>query len=127
MDATAHAIRRQRNLLPLDLPEGYVEQIRAPVRFAARDELGRVAVGYRSTGPDDFFMAEAFDLIATDLWAYQVRLDYLSQSTMTTAYELAGLSQPFELDPAEDDELDPDEEEEHFGPTGGSFGPDDPW
>lgn len=68
MDATSEMIRGQRNLLPLDLPEGYVEQMQAPVRVAEKDELGKIAVYYRSTGADDYFHAEVYDIVATELW-----------------------------------------------------------
>ena len=64
-------IRAQRNLLPLDLPQGYVEHLQAPVRFIEQNDLGRMIVAYRSTGPDDFAHAEAYDLVARSLWDYR--------------------------------------------------------
>jgi hypothetical protein len=69
IDATTAEIRAQQNLLPLDLPEGYVEQMQAAVRFTEQDDLGKLTVGYRSTGPDDALHAEVYDLVAQQLWA----------------------------------------------------------
>lgn len=71
MDATAEQVRAQRNMLPLDLPHGYVDAMQAPVRVVTRDELGRVMVTYRSMGADDYFMAELYDLVATELWHFR--------------------------------------------------------
>ena len=71
LDATLEQIRAQRNLLPLDLPQGYVEHLQAPVRFIEQNDLGRMIVAYRSTGPDDFAHAEAYDLVARSLWDYR--------------------------------------------------------
>lgn len=68
MDGVISVIRQQRNLLPLDLPDDYVDHMLAPVRFLEEDELGKIVVGYRSTGPDDFFMAELYDLVALEAW-----------------------------------------------------------
>ena len=68
MDGVISVIRQQRNLLPLDLPDEYVDHMLAPVRFLEEDELGKVVVGYRSTGPDDYFMAEVYDLVALEAW-----------------------------------------------------------
>jgi len=84
MDATMQLIREQRNLLPQDLPEGYVEHMRAPVRSVDKDATGRTIVGYRSTGADDYFMAEAFDLIATELYAYQAELHEMARIEVMT-------------------------------------------
>lgn len=71
LDATLEQIRLRKNLLPLDLPAGYVEQMQSPTRFAEEDELGRQTVGYRSTGPDDYAHAETYDLVAEELWNYR--------------------------------------------------------
>ena len=79
MDATIDLVRTQCNLLPLDLPPGYSEHMQAPVRFVEKDEMDRVSVGYKSIGSDDFFMAETYDLIATELWRYRMKLDRTAQ------------------------------------------------
>jgi hypothetical protein len=72
MDATINMIRTQRNMIPVDLPSGYVEHMQTPVRFIEEDEMDKLRVGYRSMGPDDFFMAELYDLVATELFWMQV-------------------------------------------------------
>lgn len=84
IDATLGLIRATRNRLPIDLPAGYVEQLRNAVRFHELDELGRRTVGYKAHGPIDYLMAEVYDLFARELfkadWIYQE----LSQETYTT-------------------------------------------
>jgi hypothetical protein len=72
MDATAEQVRAQANLLPLDLPDGYVDAMQAPVRVVEKDNLGRQIVLYRSTGQDDWFFAEVYDIVATALWDYRL-------------------------------------------------------
>jgi hypothetical protein len=68
LDAALQMLREQRNELPVDRPTEYNAHLRAPVRFVERDELDRVTIGYRSTGPDDFAHAEVYDVIATEAW-----------------------------------------------------------
>lgn len=73
IDATIERIRSQRNLLPMDLPPDYLDNMLAVVRKIEkmgrddRDE-GKIRVTYYSTGPDDYLMAEGYDLVATELW-----------------------------------------------------------
>jgi hypothetical protein len=81
MDATAELIRAQKNALPLDLPHGYVEAMQAPVRVVVRDDLGRNSVTYRSAGADDYFMAEAYDVVASEMWLYRTELDRVKSSS----------------------------------------------
>lgn len=69
IDAMAEMIRAQKNLLPLDLPEGYVEQMQANVRVVTKDEMGKITVAYRKIGgADDYAHAEVYDIVATELW-----------------------------------------------------------
>lgn len=68
MDATMEMIRQQRNFLPQNFPENYAKELMSNVRFSEQDEVGRVTVEYRKTGPDDYIHAEVYDLIATELW-----------------------------------------------------------
>lgn len=89
MDATINMIRTQRNLLPLDLPEDYVEHMQAPVRFLEKDEMDKVTVGYRSVGPDDFFMAETYDIVAVELFWLRVLVDDASREQISTLDDLA--------------------------------------
>jgi hypothetical protein len=83
-DAVMTVIRDQRNLLPLDLPEGYVEHMMAPVRFVDKDELGKTQVGFRSMGPDDFFFAEAYDLIALDAFWIRKGMEEAQREEITS-------------------------------------------
>jgi Phage terminase large subunit (GpA) len=75
IDATLEQIRRQHNLLPADLPENYSDNLMAAIRFAEEDELGKMVVGYRKTGPDDYLHAEVYDLIATEAWYIRQRVE----------------------------------------------------
>jgi hypothetical protein len=68
IDAMMEQIRSQRNLLPLDLPEGYASQMMALVRRVERDELDKVVVRYVSVGEDDYGHAEAYDVVAREMW-----------------------------------------------------------
>jgi hypothetical protein len=81
MDATAEAIRAQRNHLPRDLPAGYVEAMQAPVRVVTQDELGRKIVRYQSMGQDDWFHSEVYDEVAAECWWFrQVREEQARES-----------------------------------------------
>ena len=68
IDATLSLVRQGRNLLPLDWPEDYVSHMRAASRFHEVDEVGRRTVGYKKLGPDDYLLAELYDLMGTELW-----------------------------------------------------------
>ena len=77
-DSTVQVMRSLRNLLPEDLPRGYVEQMISPRRVVQRDEYGRHDARYRSIGPDDYFHAEVYDLLATEVAKYRQCLDELT-------------------------------------------------
>lgn len=81
MDATAELVRAQKNALPLDLPHGYVQAMQAPVRVVVKDDLGRNNVTYKSSGADDYFMSELYDVVATELWYYRMALDDQKRET----------------------------------------------
>jgi hypothetical protein len=69
IDAMNEMVRSQRNLLPLDLPDGYVEHMQSNVRFVEKDDLGKVSVGYQTkAGADDYAQAEVYDMVATEIW-----------------------------------------------------------
>jgi hypothetical protein len=108
IDAMMQAIREQRNLLPRDLPEGYVEHMQAPVRFLEKNDVGKIVVGYRNSGPDDYAHAEVYDLVARELWAYRIELD-----------EYTGVLQPleerYEFERSHLGDHDAFEEAGHFG------------
>lgn len=72
IDAMTEMIRAQNNLLPEDLPDGYVEQLQSLVRKPEEDELGRRTVRYvRMGASDDYAHAEVYDLVATEAWYYR--------------------------------------------------------
>jgi hypothetical protein len=77
MDATASLIREQRNLLPADLPDDFVQHMLAPRRRLEHDEFDRRTTRYRSTGNDDFYMAETYDIVATEV--LRIRWESLRQ------------------------------------------------
>jgi hypothetical protein len=98
-DTTIQLVRSHRNLLPLDLPEFYVEQMQAPVRYVEKDEMDKVTVGYRSTGSDDYFMAELYDLVATELFCYRVYVELASFEEITTLDDHLDFERSRLLDP----------------------------
>jgi len=69
IDATLEAFRQQQNLIPdLDeLPAEYADHLGSLIRVQERDDKDRVNVFYRSTGPDDYAMAEVYDTCAVEL------------------------------------------------------------
>jgi hypothetical protein len=82
IDKTLDRIRLMQNQLPIDLPEDYVQHLRNAVRFHDVDDVGRRTVGYRSTGPIDYLMAEVYDDFALDL----ARAEVLSETISTVSY-----------------------------------------
>jgi hypothetical protein len=97
MDATAEQFRQQNNLLPLDLPHGYIDALQAPVRHVEEDQLGRKTVSYRSMGQDDFFHAEVYDLIASEVFIHRQITDELQRTTLSSLddhleFQRSGLS-----------------------------------
>jgi hypothetical protein len=55
LDATVAVFRMQQNLLPEQLPSGYVEHLLAPRRVVERDELDRITVSWVARSPEDYF------------------------------------------------------------------------
>lgn len=101
MDSTIEQINAQRNLLPQDLPEGYVDQMRSPSRSVDEDETGRRIVTYKKRGPDDFFHAETYDLIAHEVFLILQTVDHELSEEFTT------LDEHIEFERAEDtDDMD---------------------
>jgi hypothetical protein len=88
IDATFQMVREQRNQLPLDRPTDYNQQMMAPIRFVERDELGRVTMGYRSTGPDDYAMAEVFDMVAAEAWRIRQNVEEAQREVLTPLDDL---------------------------------------
>lgn len=88
LDATFSLLRSQDNHLPLDLPEDYADSMGAPVRYATVDPLGKAVVGYRSTGPDDYAHAEAYDLVATEVYFMRQGLNELTRDELKPLDEM---------------------------------------
>jgi hypothetical protein len=100
IDAMLEQIRGQQNLLPANAPEGYKEALQAPNRIVLRDEDTGGGIGaagkrtvnppkgarvfYRSSGPDDYAMAEVFDVMATELWWRRKLVDEAERPTFST-------------------------------------------
>ena len=79
IDEVLESIRRQRNLLPRQLPPGYVSHLQAAIRAIERDQSGRRRAVYRSLGPDDYLHAEVFDSAAREVLDYRTILTDLRE------------------------------------------------
>lgn len=81
IDAMVELVRKQHNLLPAVLPDGYVAQMTANVRrVKVLDEnTGRIRVQWESTRADDYAHAEVYDVIAAELYWRRVRVDELTR------------------------------------------------
>src|SRR3954470_8694380 len=66
LDATFNSLRRGQNLLPEDLPIGYIDEMTSPTR-TVREVGGKRRARYEKRGPDDYAHAEAFDELAASL------------------------------------------------------------
>jgi hypothetical protein len=76
LDATLDGIREQRNLLPGELPHDYEKHLQSPIRVVEKNpDTGAHRVVYRSTGADDYAMAECYDLVAKELWLWRQATD----------------------------------------------------
>jgi hypothetical protein len=82
-DATVERVRRQRNLLPLNIPEGYVAHMTANVRRVESDQFGRKRVTWVNTRPDDYFQAEVYDEAAFALWLIRLQVDEAQREVYT--------------------------------------------
>jgi hypothetical protein len=83
LDATVEMVRRQRNLLPAVLPEGYLSHMTSNIRKVTRTEDDVVKVVWVATRPDDYFQAEVYDLLATELFYRRVLLDDAERDVLT--------------------------------------------
>jgi hypothetical protein len=75
IDAAFQQMREQRNWLPLDLPKDYGRQLTSLVRHVTVDDLDKVVVSYKATGPHDYAQAEVYDLVAGELWLWRQAVD----------------------------------------------------
>lgn len=115
-DATAELIRSQKNLLPIALPDGYVQQVTAPVRRVEVNELSQARTWWEATRPDDYAQAEVYDMIATEMWWIRLQVEEAQQLETrqlddAIAYERSSVDDYGNLD-------------YHPGPEFGGLGPD---
>jgi hypothetical protein len=82
IDATVEMVRRQRNLLPMALPDGYVSHMTSNIRKIFRNELYEVKVRWVASRPDDYFQAEVYDLLATELFYRRVLIDEATRDVL---------------------------------------------
>lgn len=75
MDATRKMMQELRNVLPQNIPEDYVPQMRAPVRKTRDNSMGEKVAFYESRSPDDFYHAETFDIIAREVYIAQQEIE----------------------------------------------------
>jgi hypothetical protein len=116
IDTTLGLVRMTRNRLPMDLPEGYVEQLRNVVRFHDRDEVGRQTVGYRSLGPIDYLMAEVYDYLALRLVEAEGLYKEMSQEEYVYLEDYVEFERSTLLDP--DAPYSPGPDEGEYGELG---------
>jgi hypothetical protein len=64
LDATCDNMRAGHNLLPEDLPPGYVNEMTSPRRRLTESPSGFRIARYEKTGRDDYAHAEGFDILA---------------------------------------------------------------
>jgi hypothetical protein len=67
MGGTVDIFRAGRNLLPATLPEGYVAHLVRSRRQVDRDVYGRKRVQWVTPRDTDYFHAEVYDVVATEL------------------------------------------------------------
>lgn len=75
MDSTRRMMAEQRNILPQTLPANYITQMRSPIRAVKTNEFGEKKAVYTSTGPDDYYHAETYDMVAREVMVVQMELD----------------------------------------------------
>jgi hypothetical protein len=98
LDACMELMRHQRNLLPEALPHGYVEQMISPRRTVKKNEFDQVTVQWVSRGPDDYFQAEVYDILAAEVAMIRQEVERLSASEVWRLDDLM----PFERSGVDD-------------------------
>lgn len=102
IDAMVEQLRAGRNYLPQDLPDDYVDHLQAITRITEEDETGKRTVYWRSSGPDDFAMAETYDLIAHEVFRIVQYAEHTQEEVLTTLddhleFERAKVDDPDDL------------------------------
>jgi Phage terminase large subunit (GpA) len=125
IDTTLELIRLQSNLLPQGLPDGYVAQMQAAVRYVDKNEMGKVTVVYRSTGHDDYLHAETMDVVATYLCQHRTYIEERQEEVLVPLDDLV----PFRRSDVNDYnnyEYRPGPGEPPYHPGSGDGPPDQP-
>lgn len=86
LDATFDMIRQQRNLLPMEKPAGWAKEMQALNRQTSELADGGVRGEYVSVAKDDYAFAEAYDVLALQVWLWHQNVDVAIEGT-TTAFE----------------------------------------
>ncbi len=66
-DRLVAAVGGQLKLLPAELPTDYISHLTAPIRITETSSRGQKVARYVSERDDDYFMAEAYDLLAREI------------------------------------------------------------
>jgi hypothetical protein len=92
IDAMVELMRKQHNLLPAILPDGYVAQMTSNVRrVKLLDEAtGKIRVQWESTRADDYAHAEVYDVVAAELYWRRMGLDEARQELLQPIDNLLG-------------------------------------
>jgi hypothetical protein len=103
IDYAVDLVRRQRNELPVNVPEGYVAHLTSNIRRVERDELNRVTVRWIATRPDDYLQAEVYDCVAEALWWIRQQLEEANADFYTTLdqhleFQRSAVTDPESLD-----------------------------
>lgn len=116
MDAMVELVRKQHNLLPAVLPDGYVAQMTSSIRrIKVLDEAtGKIRVVWEATRADDYAHSEVYDVVATELYWRRMGINELTQQFEQPLDVLLGE----EYRRATVNQLD--DVEWHPGPTGDS-------
>ena len=130
LDTMLTNFRQQFVLLPdLDkLPDEYGPHLQALTRTKEEKPAGELDVFYKSVGPDDFGMAEAYDVVATELWYRQRGIEMVqfatgqAQPTNDAIDFVAGQSIPEALRPPDPDEYRAGGDDEYRPGFGGEDG-----
>jgi hypothetical protein len=71
LDVTFNNIRRGRNLLPAEVPPGYIEEMGNEVREVEENKKGIKVARYSKLGRNDFAHAENYDTVAKMICVYE--------------------------------------------------------
>jgi hypothetical protein len=88
-EAVVDVVRARRHLLPADLPADWGAHMRSPRRRVVKDdETNQHKVGWPVQGPDDYFQASVYDLVATEVLKHRLEVNRLTEPEFTTLDKL---------------------------------------